>query len=237
MTLLNVTVARDQSFAVLSADSYLSPWAKARGAKGGITTDMAEAVAAAFTNGPAPTVEPVGEVNKLVVYAAERLVLSSLGNAAMWKAWTGVPATIGSPDIHALTAEAPDFLRDFARQLPGEDFIAIAAGWSEREGRAVVVAFQGPEFEPQELPPGNAQHPPADPEAEDHAALEALAVAAADGEDTDGFHIRLARHQVAANRAGRLYPGVVLGGRLSLARIDASGARLRTLGALNNEGN
>ncbi len=47
------------------------------------------------------------------------------------------------------------------------------------------------------------------------------------------FHIALARHQVAANRAGRLRSGALLGGKLVVARIDAGGIGMRTLDAFS----
>ena len=48
-----------------------------------------------------------------------------------------------------------------------------------------------------------------------------------------GLHIALARHQVAANRAGRLRSGALLGGKLVVARIDAGGIGMRTLDAFS----
>ncbi len=56
---------------------------------------------------------------------------------------------------------------------------------------------------------------------------------AIDGKDPEDFHIALARHQVAANRAGRLRSGALLGGKLVVARIDAGGIGMRTLDAFS----
>src|SRR3546814_303203 len=138
------------------------------------------------------------------------------------------------------TRTAGDLLtadRNAAKELPamqkaaGEpgEAIIVTAGWSEAHGRAIGAVYHSLSgFASQLLTePGHTTMPEVNPGGTDYLDLAARWSPAAMGEETEAFHVALAKNFYESYEWGRLRPGVGIGGQLITARIDRDGIAVR----------
>src|SRR3546814_10887023 len=98
----------------------------------------------------------------------------------------------------------------------GESII-VTAGWSEAHGRAIGAVYHSLSgFASQLLTePGHTTMPEVNPGGTDYLDLAARWSPAAMGEETEAFHVALAKNFYESYEWGRLRPGVGIGGQRS----------------------
>lgn len=237
MTVLNITIAPD--FAIVSTDTLVVPKTPTPAALAalGVTADAAAAMAGSFTgNGKPPQLDPIGFASKLTVLPHLHMVALGSGPIDAVGQWTRpLHFTTGPGDVCTLNPFVPDALRQMCATWSFDELFIIAhVGWSRSEGRlAGFIYSSAADFEPVELTAGGGHNmvPPASPSDHDYPSLAERWTAAAAGEETELFHLDLARNQFHTYRAGLLRNGAAVGGELVVARIDAGGISVRRVAA------
>jgi len=232
VTVVNLTLLKDRSAAVLSTDAAIAPAGDAATTVA-TATDLAADSPAVAPGDHAPC-HPIGFMSKLAVVPHLHAAFVVAGVVDALSAVVGTAVATG-PDIRALPDLAPHLgspLADVARRHGGAAQLAFGAGWVPNLER--VAAFMwGPDgdYAAVELAPTHAVLPSPHPAEAGYDAIAAgLAHAALDAADAVALHRMIGRNQFAAYRAGRLRPGVALGGRLSVATVDARGVRVELFG-------
>lgn len=228
MTLLNATIT--DRFAIVSADTAMSPAAAPEVDDAPSTSDMQAAMASNFRgDGTAPTVESVGHAAKIIALPHLGMVVAGIGNWQFFVRWAaGLFNTSFETDVVGLNPFIPDQLRQFAQWHGDAPIRIVHVGWHAEESRpAGFIYGSGDGFEPIKLTGGHTTAPPPDPDDPEYASLAKRFELAAAGIDVEQFHLALAQNQYRAFAAGKLAGGVLLGGDLLMARVDADGISIR----------
>lgn len=228
MTLLNATIT--DRFAIVSADTAMSPSAAPEVDDAPSTSDIEAALASNFCgDGTAPTVESVGHAAKVIALPHLGMVVAGIGNWQFFVRWAaGLFNTSFETDVVGLNPFIPDQLRQFAQWHGDAPIRIVHVGWHADENRpAGFVYSSGDNFEPVALTGGHTTAPPPDPDDVEYESLADRFELAAAGIDVEDFHLALAQNQYRAFTAGKLADGVLLGGDLITARIDADGVHIR----------
>ena len=226
MTLLNATVGPD--FAVIATDTFVAPNVET-GVETAVHLDFEDAERSAFRgDGTRPTIQPIGIATKIQSLPHINAIMGASG------AWLPIQRLFGFCCIggaawsaESLLAELPEYLRKLSAEHDGPTLSIVAVGMSE-SGNGVGAAYtSGEKFERYNLPVAHVTTPAPNVEDPDYPRLAEQWQPAALGIDTENFHIELAQNQHRSFAAGKLADGVLLGGELVMARIDADGISLR----------
>lgn len=227
MTICNATVCDE--FAVISCDTYMAP-EQPDIVEAQSTSDLNAALSSNMVgDGTTPTVEPIGCASKIIPLPHLNMVVAGIGNFDFFTRWTaGLMRTAFETDVAKLNPFAAEQLRLMAQWFGDVTVRVIHIGWDANEGRpAGFVYGSGDGFEPIELTGGHTTAPPPNPDDSEYAELANRFELAAAGIDVEQFHLALAQNQYRAFAAGKLADGVLLGGDLITARIDAAGIHIR----------
>lgn len=222
MTILNVTVGLDGTFALISCDTAL-------GKAGGEVLPPSQDVAGAWRkamkgSGEAPTFQVEYAISKFFVYPHINAVLAATGDLEpIAEALAMVnPSPAHLTDAREIAPYVKARLPAIAERHSGKGLTLVLVGivpggivrgyaWSSAEG-----------FVEHDLD-GRSVIQPAIPLAD--AEYEAAAL----GRSPFAFHKRVCAEQMQALRAGKFPSAWSAGGRFTFARLDASGISIRTL--------
>lgn len=235
MTVTNITIGADRSFAMVSAESFVAP---ATGAmpdartSGDVAVEAEKIAAGRARAGRAPDVQPLAFATKIFALPHLHLVAMGAGFVAPVFAFAGaLSATAPNvADARGVARDAPALLRSIKASFPTMPFMVMIVGWIPYERRIAGFAWaSGEDFETKELGPGHTMQPAPYTSHHDYARLAEAWAPAIEGQDTEGFHRRLFANQLAACRAGKFGDGLVVGGKMQLARIDSCGISMKTI--------
>lgn len=231
MTILNVTLAWDESYCVLSSDSVAiggDPPAKAV-----VTESALEGERKTFIgDGTPPTARALFHFSKLLALPHLRLVCAGIGATECTGAF-GQELQLTLPartDIGDLMPAVPARLHQVAARYPGRPFGVALAGWWAERGRVAAALWNSDDGFTYHRLKGHTLHPALDPADENYLRVKAewAGPAAYKPDVTREFHKQLCANQLRACRAGRLARGVLFGGPIAIAHVDADAITLRT---------
>lgn len=234
MTITNITIGADRSFAMVSADSFVAP---ATGAmpdartSGDVVGEAEKMAAGRARAGRAPDVQPLAFATKIFALPHLHLVAVGAGFVAPVFAFAGAlsATTPNVADARGVARDALELLRSIKASFPKMPFMVMIVGWIPVERRIAGFAWaSGEEFETKELGPGHTMQPAPDTSHPAYAGLHDAWAPAIEGRDAEGFHRLLFANQLAACRAGKFADGLVVGGKMQLATIDAAGISMKT---------
>ncbi len=178
----------------------------------------------------------VAHAPKVITSPARRYIAGSAGNVS----FSGALGTL----LDRLPVLNADRIGAELRVLPDAhpDQLAVVGWWCDASARPVAYAFQAQNgFTPVPLEAGRGHViSPAEAWIEDHAGMLKASQAAVLGNQTEAFHVRLARAQKEAAKRGLINkPGWrphSIGGRLHIARLDRQGVIANAVPVFGPEG-
>jgi hypothetical protein len=182
----------------------------------------------------------IGTVDKIRALPTHGAILAGAGSLGALVDW-GTQLSVGmvGRDIREIVANAPARLVEmwgaFPSEVVGDGFRVVHVGWAGDGPVGALHVF--PDFEARALSigRGHLMQPTVDSTAPGYDQIEARWAPAAAGREVTAFHLAVLRNQRWALDHGRvpgLGPGVVIGGPLIRARIDAGGIHMRRIGEL-----
>lgn len=228
MTVLIATLTAD--FALLSTDTYVSRGG-AFGAGAAISPDFDAVAATTFDTGEnAEAPQLLWMDLKLIELPKLRAAAAGAGSYLVHLAWRDTLDRLeGIADVIELDRVAPELLTkvlSYARWESGKplDYVAVTCGWDAGRGAPAGFAYSSEDgFRSVPLGIGHTVMPVPATDDPDYAAVYEAWEPAAQGIETERFHVMLADNAYRSCRRGLLRPGVGIGGELHTARIDRHG--------------
>lgn len=226
-----VTATASSTVGVLSADTLTYSYHQFGEIEHG---DISDGTPEAFMralwcgDGTPPRVSPLGYAPKL--YAVPWLKMAvAVSGMPLAGEWLREVAAMGARDILDVDALVQDTL---ARELPGAQVYAPTiiwhVGWSDRAGRVLGFVYRSETGWKSEPFTGHMFGIIPHPDFPGHDTLAESFQAAADGLNTEDWHVGLAQNVEAAYLSGKALRWIHFGGDLLLARVDRNGVSIRT---------
>lgn len=231
MTILIATIC--DRFALVSQDSFVTDastlGADARGVDTRLNFDDAGAAVDAdlVGDGTPPTTVPLAFGTKFRAIPQLGMVIGCTGDGQVAFAWMELVARLSfARDIVELSTFTPMLLANLYRASGTQVPLAIVhVGYSRLEGACRGFVYNSAEdFKPVRLKRGHHLYSPVpSPDDADYDDLAARWAPAADGVDTESFHVKLAINQHRTYRRGLYRAGAGIGGQLHTASVDSEG--------------
>jgi hypothetical protein len=132
-------------------------------------------------------------------------------------------------DLDYLRRMAPARFRDLQQQLcPGDEATIVHAGYDAVRGSGFGFVLSTDDFEVKDIPVGHTVAPAPDHAEPEHDAIAKLWESASRGWQVETLHRAIYAQQVRAFLAGKLAPGVAIGGPLHHVAVSAAGINITT---------
>ncbi len=231
MTILNATIRRD--FVVVSQDTWVMPKLAGLEELSALATiDVEQASEATFIgDGTPPDSQPCALGSKIIVVPHLHMLVAGSGCYATLRHWATLLMTRQvASDIRDLEQNARELIRGLRKELPHPgELLCFHAGFDREAGcYGGFVCASGDDFVPQRVEAwGHTAVPVPSSDDPAYGALAERWPRCDAPDETEAFHIELAKNQEAAWRRGLYRPGVGIGGQLHVARLDRDGLRVR----------
>ncbi|WP_374371720.1 hypothetical protein [Dongia sp.] len=191
---------------------------------GGLAVDQQDAATSCFKGGGgAHTIDVLGHTFKMFPMPHLNMVIGGTGSTAMIARWWSEIPILGVTTIDELNAVAPATLCRLRSEL-GEagDAVIVHVGYCCERGSGIgfVYSFHD-DFAPVELSPGETLSAGLDVNDPDYAEIYALWAEANQGRHVVELHRAVFAQSCRAFEAGKMAPGVGIGGQLQSVTVSA----------------
>jgi len=233
MTFLACTVSKDG--AVMSQDSWIyesSPEIAAHAERfAGVTRNLDRAAESCYVGGGDPTsVKLIGQGLKIAAVPRLNAAIGVMGDLVFANQFALALHSIRTCDLADVDNDAMKTMRSLRDQLQTSPSATIVlAGWSQRLNSGIAWSFgSSNDFLPSKAVVGETIAPMPDSDDEEYATIYELYKKANQGMDIVALHRALFAQQRRAFLAGKLAPGIGVGGDLTHCAVAADKITIET---------